>query len=378
MNNTWNNGKATIESRATRRQFIKGVGALAAGATLMPAGKLLAAAGTAREVHIGTFGPSHCAVPFVYAQLKGFFKHEALNIRLLNYPTMPLIAKDLINGKLDFGQLVVPLALAIHTGAKPFSKATPVVVPQITGTNGAALMIRRDAGIKSPMDFKGKTLANHSSLSVHYLINMMFLENHGLDYRKEVDFKIVELGKIVDAVKDSRIDALVMPEPKNAVMEAKGIADVYMLSKYLWPNHPCCALVARRATLESDKDLVVAVTRAMTRAGLEANNPDTREDTIDLLRNSHEYKYEKIAKDVLLRAFVPGRSDFLPFPYQSAFMLIAEEMKKHDLLAHDIDAKRVASEVALSDFSRARIEEVGGDPPLRNHRAEKVLGKLRE
>lgn len=344
----------------------------------MPAGKLLAGGGTPREIHVGTFGPSHCATPFVYAQLKGYFKDETLNIRLSNYPAMPLIAKDLINGKLDFGQLVVPLALAIHTGSKPFSKATPIVVPQIAGTNGAALMVRRGAKIKKPTDFKGKTLANHSALSVHYLINMMFLENHGLDYQKDVNFRIVELGKVIDAVKTGQVDALVMPEPKNAVMEEKGIASVYMLSKYLWPNHPCCALVTKRATLESDEGIVVAVTRAMTRAGLEADKPDTREETVDLLRSSHEFKYHAVGKDVLLRAFIPGRADFCPFPYQSSFMLIVEEMKKHKLLPADTDAQRIAAEVALSDFSRARIVEVGGDPPSRNYRAEKVLGKLRE
>ena len=377
MNDTWNNKGATPHLRATRRQFIKGIGALAAGATLMPAGRLLAAGGTPREIRIGTFGPSHCATPFVYARLKGFFKDETLNVRLSNYAAMPLIAKDLINGKLDFGQLVVPLALAIHTGSGPFSRATPIVIPQITGTNGAALMVRPDARIKRPGDFKGKTLANHSPLSVHYLLNMMFLEKHGLDYQNEVHFKIVELGKVVDAVKKGQIDALVMPEPKNAVMEEKGIADIYMLSKYLWPNHPCCALVTTQKTLDSNEDLVAAVTRALTRAGLEADNPDTRENTIDLLRSSNEYKYKRLPKEVLLRAFIPGRADFCPFPYQSAFMLIIEEMKRHNLLPSSVDAQRLAREVALSDSSRARISEVGGDPPSRNDRAEKVLGKFR-
>ncbi len=378
MNNLHNDDCFALGSPATRRQFIKKVGAIAAGATIMPAGRLVAGTGTLREVRIGTFGPSHCATPFVYAQLRGFFKDEAVNVRLTNYETMPSIAKDLISDKLDFGQLVVPLALAIHTGSGPFSTPTPVAIPQITGCNGAALLIREGAAIKRPSDFKGKTLANHSPLSVHYLLNMMFLENHGLDYQKEVDFRIVGLGKIMDAVKAGEIDALVMPEPMNAVMEAKGIANIYMLSKYLWPNHPCCSLVTKRSTLDGNEELVAAVTRAMTRAALEVDNPDTREETVDLLRSSQQYKYRTIDKKVLLRAFIPGRADFHPFPYQSTFMLIAEEMTKYRLLPAGTDTRRLAAEVALSDFSRARISEVGGEPPAHNYRAEKVLGTLRQ
>ena len=59
-------------------------------------------------------------------------------------------------------------------------------------------------------------------------------------------------------------------------------------------------------------------------------------------------------------------------------MLIIEEMVKYNLLPQDTEARRLTAEVALSDFSRSRIAEVGGGPPPENHRIEKVLGKLRE
>ena len=367
---------------STRRDFLKN---MVAFSTSLFAGGIFSAAKHVRadinipeKIKIGTFGPSHCSVPFVYAKLKGYFKQEKLNIVLTNYPNMPLIAKDLINGKIDFGQLVVPLAFAMHTGAKPFSSATPIVIPQITGIDGAALMIRKDADIENPQGFKQKIVSNHSKLAVHFLINMMFLEKHGLDYRKDLNLKIVELGEMVNTVKDGQVDAFIMPEPKNAIMEKMGIAKVYMLSRYLWTDHPCCCLVTKRETFEKNRERAASVTRAMTKAGLSANNPDTREETIDLLRSSKEYNYDKIPKDVLMNAFIPGRADFYPFPYQSSAMLIIEEMKKYDLLYKNIDARKMAREVFLSDFSRSIIKEVGFEPPLTNYRTEKILGELRE
>ena len=364
----------------TRRDFLKGMGALStslfAGQTFSRA-KQVFAENIPKQINIGTFGPSHCSVPFVYAKLKGFFKQDNLNINLINYPNMPLIAQNLISGKIDFGQLIVPLAFAMHSGAKPFSEATPIVIPQITGNDGAVLMVRKDTGIHSPLDFKKKTLANHSKLSVHFLINMMFLEKHGLNYQKDLNVKIVELGNIINATKDGQVDAFVMPEPKNAIAEKMGIANVFMLSRYLWQDHPCCCLVTKRETFEKNTEMVTAVTRTITKAGLLANDADTREETIDLIRSSDEYNFEKISKDVLMRAFIPGRADFYPFPYLSSAMLIIQEMKKYDLLDTTVNGKKMAEDVFLSDLSRSIIKDLGAAPPSSNYRTEKILGEFK-
>lgn len=378
MKSTREDRKRQVPKGVTRRQFLKSAGGISA--SILLAGDLCigrhasAAVRAAREIRIGTFGPSHCAVPFVYAKLSRFFEEEGLNVDLINYPTMPLIAKDLIDGEIDFGQIIVPLALAIHTGAKPFKAPVPLAIPQITGTNGAAMMIRQGVNIKGPLDLKGKILANHSKLSVHFLINMMLLEGHGLVPDKDLNVKIVELGNVIDEVRNGAVDAVVMPEPKNAVMEAMGIASTFMMSRYIWPNHPCCALVTRQEVFKTDRGLVAAVTRAITRAGLMANNPDTREETVDMLRTSDKYNYNAIAREVLLRAFIPGRADFYPFPYQSSAMLIVDHMKKHGLLDHQSDSRALAESLFLSDFSRSIIEGLGEQAPHDNYRTEKILG----
>ena len=282
-----------------------------------------------RVINIGAFGPSHCSIPIVYAKLHSYFKKAGLHVNLTNYPSMPMIAKDLVSGKLDFGQLIVPLVFAIHTGRNPLGLKEPMVISQIVGTNGSALMVKKGSGITSPELFKNKIMANHSKLSVHYLINRMFLETHGLDFKNDVNFKIIKLQDVVNAMQNGEVDTFVMPEPKNAVVETKGVGDVYLLSKYIWPNHPCCSLVARKELYEKEKELVTDVTRAVTQSGLYANQPDTREQIIDTLQSVPDFRFDTIPKDILKKAFTPGRSDFYPFPYQSTAMLIIEIMKKY-------------------------------------------------
>ncbi len=365
-----------------RRRFIKKTGELLLTSAAITSGFIkpdyaLSSTRPSREINIATFGPSHCATPFVYSKLTGAFKDAGLNVNLINYPSMPLIAKDLISGKLDFGQLIVPLVFAIHTGAKPFFKATPMAITQITGTNGSALMIRKDLAIDDLDDFKGKIIANHSKLSVNYLINMMFLETYDLNYQKDVNFKIIELKKIVNAMRDEAVDIFVMPEPINAMVEHKEIGYIYMLSKYIWPNHPCCSLVTRKDSFEQNRNLVHDVTRVVTKSALTINHADTRADTIKILQNSSLYKYDQIPREALLKAFVPGRSDFYPFPYQSAAIVIVEIMKKYQLLANKIDTKKLAQEVFQSQLSRQVLTELGAEAPDTDYRFERVLGKIK-
>ncbi|OGW28177.1 MAG: hypothetical protein A2X56_06105 [Nitrospirae bacterium GWC2_57_13] len=365
----------------TRRKFIARVGGafLSAGALgtgLLLPDAIMASVATGREVTIGTFGPSHCSATFVYARLKGLFQ-GGLTVNLVNYPDMGAIAKDLMSGKLDFGQLVVPLAFAMHTGSKPFTTKTPVVIPQIAGTNGSALVIRSGAPIAKPADFKGKTVASHNALSVNHLINVMFFESNGLVLDKDVKYKQVDLERVGPALKAGEIDAFVMPEPANALAEHSGSGKIYLLSKYIWPNHPCCALVCRKDFYDKNASLVADVTRSMTRAGLAINEAEDRESTIALLQSSDVYKFDKIPAPVLMSAFTPGRADFYPFPYQSSALIIIDIMKRLGLLAKDVNDKKLAGEVFLSGLSRKLMKEVGAEAPVKDHRMEKILGKIK-
>lgn len=371
-----------VDSTWTRRKFMRCVGGLilsssAVGMGLLRPDSIMASVATGREVTIGTFGPSHCSATFVYTKLKGLFQQDRLTVNLINYPDMAQIAKDLESGKLDFGQLVVPLAFALHTGAKPFTAKTPVVVPQIAGTNGSALVIRKGVPIAGPADFKGKTVASHNALSVNHLINRMFFEANDLALKKDVKFKQVDLEKAAQALKSGEIDAFVMPEPTDALVEQSGIGKVYLLSKQIWTNHPCCALVCRKDFFDRNVSLVEAVTRHMTKGGLTINETENRVSMIELLQSTSDYKFDKIPVDVLKHAFVPGRADFYPFPYQSSALIAIDIMKRLGLLASDVDDKKLAGEVFLSDFSRKIMKDLGAKAPESNYRMEKILGKLK-
>ncbi|MCI0469918.1 MAG: ABC transporter substrate-binding protein, partial [Nitrospirae bacterium] len=90
-----------------RRQFLKKSAVVIANSALigLPA-KLNAspAVQTKKEVRIGIYGASHCAAPLIFAEQKGYFKQEGIKVKLINYPNMPSLVKDLLSGGLEMGQ----------------------------------------------------------------------------------------------------------------------------------------------------------------------------------------------------------------------------------------------------------------------------------
>jgi nitrate/nitrite transport system substrate-binding protein len=331
---------------------------------------------TENATRIATFGPSHCAIPFVLAKINREFEEEGLRVQLRNYSSMPQIAKDLVSGEVDFGQLIVPWVFAIHAGMGPFtSDPMPMVITQIAGTHGSALMVRKDADIGSPGDFKGKRLASHSKLSIHYLLAVSYLERQGIRYDRDIEFRIVSLENCDQTMERGDVDAMVMPEPKNAMLQEQGLARLYLSGRQLWEGHPCCALVARKDLLARDQGLVTAVTRAISRAGLTANHPRKREQLVEQLQSTPDYDFDKIPKRVLVNALASGRSDFDPFPYQSSSAFIISLMKKYGMLPRSADPLKMSAEVVQSDLSRSILKELGANPPENNFRDEVFLGE---
>jgi len=369
---------------ATRRDFLQQTGKiiLACSLTALPAFHSVPVRAAARvrrkPLRVGIFTPSHCGAPYLLARAKGFFQSEGLAVELRNYPSMAKIAEDLGYGRLDFGQLITPMIFAMHTGAPPFKSVTPMVVVQITGTNGGALMIGKRSKISGPADFVGKDVAIHSKLMVHYLIFMMFLESYGIDYRQDINFQLVELEHLVDDLRDGKTDAIIMPEPSNAIIEINGYGQVYLLTKNIWPNHPCCALAATRHFQEGNREQVKAFSRAVTLGALVANEPNRRGELVELLHDSSGFGYDNLPRPVMQRAFTPGRTDFQPFPYQSSARVIIEIMKQHQLLDARVDDQALAGEVFLSGLSREVMRDLGATTPASDYRVEKILGRMKD
>ena len=332
-------------------------------------------AATARKqtVTIGIFSPSHCAAPIIFAEQKGYFKEFGLDVRLINFQTMSALAKNLLSGEIDFGQLTIPLIFSVHTGANQSRVKEKLVMPMVLGVHGSNLMISRDSGIIRPTDFRGKNIATHTKLTVHYLLVRLYLERSGVDAQTEVNMSIVKLKDLTKVLQEGKIDAFMMPEPLNALAEETNKASTYLLNQFIWRYHPCCGLAAKKMNFDTDNNKTQALIAAISKASLFINKESNRQELVALLTRT-SYGFELLPRKVIDLAFAFSRSSFYPFPYQSTAILLLRLMQNYNLLP-STNIKDAASEVFLSDYMRGCLSKIGKRAPRTNYRPEIVLGR---
>lgn len=246
-------------------------------------------------------------------------------------------------------------------------------MPMILGVHGSNLMVSKDSNIIRPLDFKGKTIATHTKLTVHYLLVRLYLRRNGVDTENDVNMCIVNLNDLTSALQRGEIDAFMMPEPVNALAEETGKAATYILNQYIWRYHPCCGLVTTKALFDRNREKIRDLVSATCRASLHINKEGNREELVSVLRKT-PYGFELLPRKVIDIAFAFARSSFYPFPYHSTAAFLLRMMTDYRLISA-IDVDSTASDVFLSDFMRECLLAIGKKAPRKNNRPEIVFGR---
>ena len=343
--------------KVNRREFLGSAVAAAVGATLP--GPLVFA--RSNRTRLGVLAPSHCALPVVWAYESGFYRKMGLDAEVVFSASMSELVKGLYRGDLDAAQLVTPIPFAIHAGGSQFP-GMPVIVTQVLGVNGGVLAVSTRHEIRKIGDLRGKRIGVHSPWLVHSFILNMVLRVYGLDPSKDLEIKIIPFEQMAGAISEGRIDAIIHPEPLPSLLEHRGRCKSIFVTRLFWENHPCCTLVCRQDRLGRDRRLLRDVTLASTIAGLELQHPARRRDAITRIHSAF-VPYGKVPLEVLLRAFQPRRSDFYPFPFQSAGRLLGRQMKIQGVLPEGIDTGRLVQDVFRSEFALEIIREAAKEVP---------------
>ncbi|MBC8317217.1 MAG: ABC transporter substrate-binding protein [Desulfobulbaceae bacterium] len=367
---------AGASSKFTRRKFVQLGGAALTSLSLTSGFPNIVSAKPKSIVRIGVFSPSHCSSPMLYADLAGYYKEHGLQVEIIFSPSMSKLARGIITGDLHFGQLMVPMTIAAHTGSGPFAKEnTPLVSPLWAGTNGGAMVVRNDSSIRLPGDLKGKRIGIHSRYLFHYLIIIELFERYGINPSKDVTLKIIDIENMVKALEDDEIDAFINPEPISSAAVSRGQGRDFLLTKDLWFRHPCCCLASKRSLFENDPTLFRDVVTATLRSTLELNETSTRDLRLKMIWERIP-QFQEFPFEVIQSAFTPGRSDFEPFPYQSSAKVVAQLLQKNGLMPTTFSAEKTVADIFLSDYTRKLMHSLRASSiPDSNIRAEWVVGR---
>jgi nitrate/nitrite transport system substrate-binding protein len=375
--------RAIFGSKLERREFVRLVGAGAAAAIVnsifpLDAAKALAQEKTRpiekKELKVG-FIPITCATPIIMAEPMGFYKKYGLDVQVHKASGWAMIRDLSINGETDATHMLTPMPLAFTMGVG--SQTVPFVMPAVENINGQAITLHiKHKGVKEAKHMKGFKFCVPFDYSMHNFLLRYYLAEEGVDPDKDVQIRVVPPPEMVANLKAGNVDGYLAPDPFNqrAVFEDAGF--IFMLSKDIWPGHPCCAFAARKDFAEKYPNTFQALFKAIVDATQYAHNPGNRKEIAKAIspRNFLNQPVE-VVEQVLTGEFpdglgntrkVPDRIDFDPFPWHSMAIWILTQMKRWGYIKADVDYKKIAEEVYLASGCREVMKSLGYKAPATN------------
>lgn len=224
------------------------------------AGQSAATSGPALRMAVLQSDIHHLA--FWVAMEKDFFTQNGVNVELAGiFRAGPEIMTAFAAGELDMAYVgEAPATTAVANKA-----ADVIVVAQVNTEGSALVMLKGNSDIKTLADLKGKTVAVPGHSTVQDFLLRKAIRNEGMDL-KSVNIIVVKPPEMINALATGQIDAFIAWEPHPSKAATMGIGRNLATSGTMWPEHPCCVLVADKGFLAGQAAKVRAVVAAHAQA----------------------------------------------------------------------------------------------------------------
>lgn len=213
--------------------------------------------GSVEEIRIGNIG--EYSIFNIIALEKGYFRENGLDAQIIEYPSGPPAVQDLLAGKVDFA------VAADFVGVRNiFINPDLRILTQASKHKVFHLLARKDRGIVTPSDLKGKTVGvTRKGAGEFYLGRFLLLNNLQLE---DIVIRDLTPQQMMTQLENGSIDAIVIFDPhaynlKKTLGEtivswsAQGdqniFALVYSTNSYL-KAHPNTAARYMRALLQAE------------------------------------------------------------------------------------------------------------------------------
>lgn len=330
------------------------------------------------------------AAPLLVAHANGYFKDEGLKSeRPRMIRSWSTLSESFMANKFNLVHLLFPIPLWMR-----YQNRIPVKILAWDHTNGSAVTVKANSGIKSFFDLGGKQIAVPYWYSMHNMILQMGIRKAGLIpviqphnkplAKNQVNLFVLSPPQMAPSLLGGKIDGYIVAEPFNALAELKIKARIMRFVGDIWKNHPCCVVVMKEELVNRKPVFTAKVVNAVARAQLWINH--NREeaarllsrDKTRLLPQSYEVLHQALS-EYSTEMYGPGsgshairhpewnidRVDFQPYPFSSATKLILQEMKKtlvegNASFLKKLDPRFVEQDLIEKRFVRDAINNLGG------------------
>ena len=332
----------------TRREFLTGMGATAAGMSLggcaiggdRSATGLTAEAAAIEQIvdpktleksnlTVGYVPVNDCA-PFAIAWQKGFFRKYGLNVKLNREASWGTSRDGVIFGRTDAAPVVSGAVTNARTGAEG-ARHAPLCAAMTIHRHGNAMTMNRamwDAGLRPWQEYNGnleefgRDFRNYfdklapekrvwavvlSSAIYEYFVRYLSAAA-GVDPAKEFRIIIVPPPQMVTNVRIGAMQAYMVAEPWNtrAITGNEGIGFTFAQGREVWQGHPDRLLGVMESFITNYPKTYRSLVKAMIEACQYCSKPENREEVAKAISQ----RSFTAAKPKLTRAAIVGEYNY--------------------------------------------------------------------
>ena len=226
----------------------------------------------AAKVIIGMDAPTLSDLPLSVALKKDFFKPEGLNVLPVLFRSGPTAMQALVSGSIQF-------STGFGTGTRAAMAGAPV--KGIIGFNNKPAFIlygRRESGIRSIADIKGKKIAVTGVGSTTDYAARAILTHHHVDPDKEVSILAVGSESVFAALQKGAVDAAILWAPGFAIAEKLGMVRLQSLADIL--ELPGSGVVVSDQLIKENPLLIKKFLRGTMRGFHYVHDPKNKDEIV--------------------------------------------------------------------------------------------------
>jgi len=242
----------------------------------------------AAKVVVGMDAPTLSDLPLSVALKKDFFKPEGLNVLPVLFRSGPTAMQALVSGSIQF-------STGFGTGTRAAMAGAPV--KGIIGFNNKPAFIlygRRESGIRSMADIKGKKIAVTGIGSTTDYAARAMLAHHHVDPDKEVSILAVGSDGVFAALQKGAVDAAVLWAPGFAVAEKLGMVRLQSLADIM--ELPGSGVVVSDQMIRENPLLIKRFLRGTVRGFHYVHDPKNRDEIVSSI--TKDFGLEKDIADI--------------------------------------------------------------------------------
>ncbi len=224
-------------------------------AIMLPASTTFAA--DKPEVRIG-WVYAMANAPVIVADKKGMFAANGIDAKVTEFTSGPILFQALAGNQLDVGYV------GFAPAANWFTRGMQTVAVAKVNYGQLAMVVRKDSGINSLADLKGKKIASvkKGSGTDALLRGYVLKEEAKLEADKDVDVISMPSGNMGAALMTKVVDAAFMWEPFTTQFLLNGETKILFNVADKVPGYPWYVIVVKKEFLEKNRDAVVKLLQA--------------------------------------------------------------------------------------------------------------------